>query len=76
MVKNITNLQIKYILSTIEQYFVMILVRNQQLKQNKPCRFAISFKLFTLFQKLVQKVVKKPPKYESTLYISTELPVN
>ena len=46
-------------------------------KRNKPCRFEVSFELCTLFQKLLQKVVKKrtsnmkvyyiiPPNYQLT----------
>ena len=40
------------------------------------CVFLIFFKLCTLFQKLVQIVVKKNLKYESILYNSTKLSVD
>ena len=45
-------------------------------KTNKPCRFTIHFELCTLFQKLVQKDVKKPLKYERILYNYMELSVD
>ena len=45
-------------------------------KTNKPCRFTIHFELCTLFQKLVQKDVKKTLKYESILYKYMELSVD
>ena len=46
-------------------------------KTNKPCTFAISFELCTLFQKLAQKVIKKKNlEYESILYNSIQLSVD
>ena len=45
----------------------------QMIKTNKPCRFTISFELCTLFQKLVQKVVKKRTSNMKVYYI---IPLN
>ena len=48
-------------------------LRNQRSKQTNLVRFTISFKLCTLFQKLVQKVVKKGTSNMKVYYI---IPLN
>ena len=63
------NLKIKYTNNTLLVNMRSYL-RNQQPKEtNKPCRFTISFELSTLFQKLVQKVVKKGISSMKVYYI-------
>ena len=54
-------------------YFDIYVTNGQNKQTKKPCRFTISFELCTLFQKLVQKVIKKRTSGVNVYYI---IPLN